>query len=120
MMIEGNVTPTAAYQLFSSYPTAFIVAANVELTFSGDTTHLKSSLESSSTEANISVGYGPFSLSASHKQSKNKSKTRMESTATGMKISLQAPQIIGWVQTLLPELPPTSTGQSRMEGVGLE
>lgn len=30
---------------------------------------------------------------------------RMETTATGMKLSFQSPQIIGWVCEILPELP---------------
>lgn len=105
------------FQGFPAYPTAFVVAANVELSFNGDTSSLESSLEASSTEANASVGWGPFGVSASHKQSQNKSKTRTEASATGMKTSLQAPQIIGWVQTLLPKLPKDPPGKSRMEGI---
>ena len=117
--MEKNEVPEADYQQFSSFPTAFVIAADVELSFNGDTSSLQSSLESSSTEANVSVGWGPFAVSASHKQSQTKAATRTETTATGMKISLQAPQIIGWVQTLLPKLPRDPAGQSRMAGVGI-
>lgn len=106
------------YTEFSSYPTAFVVAANVELEFSGDTSSLESALESSSREANVEVGYGPFALSASHKSSKSKSKTRAEATATGMRISLQAPQIISWVSELLPKLP-KAPKSSQMFGMSL-
>ena len=112
--------PEPDYQQFSSYPTAFVVAASVELSFSGDTSNLEGALQASSTEANVSVGWGPFGVSASHKQSSSKNKTRTESTATGMKISLQAPQIIAWVQTLLPKLPRDPTAKSRMEGLLIE
>ncbi|KAI9769288.1 MAG: hypothetical protein M1839_003765 [Geoglossum umbratile] len=115
-----NKPPEAEYQLFSSFPTAFVVATDVELNFTGDTVDLQGAIESSSTEANVSVGYGPFSLAASHKQSKTKSKTSMENTATGMRISLQAPQIIGWVQNLLPALPRATTEGSRMLGVRVQ
>ncbi|MCJ1379933.1 hypothetical protein MMC17_003036 [Xylographa soralifera] len=118
-MVNGKNPVHADFQQFSSYPTAFVIAANVEIGFSGDTSSLQSTLESSSTEANVSVGWGPFAVSGSHKQSKTKSMTRMESTATGMKISLQAPQIIGWVQTLLPKLPRDPKGKSRMDGLSL-
>ena len=118
--VQNNEVPDADYQQFSSYPTAFVLAANVELSFSGDTASLSSSLEASSTDANVSVGYGPFSVSASHKQSRTKAATRTENTATGMKISLQAPQIIGWVQTLLPKLPRDPAGKSRMEGLSIQ
>lgn len=104
-LVAQNKPLSPEYTEFCSYPTAFVVASNVELEFSGDTLSLESALESSSTEANVEVGYGPFSLSASHKSAKTKSKTRAESTATGMRISLQAPQIISWVSELLPKLP---------------
>jgi hypothetical protein len=93
------------FAYFPSYPTAFIIASNVELEFRGDTTHLEDAVESSSFDANLKVGYGPFSLSASHKQEKSSSKTKMETTAVGTKIKLEAPSIIGWVTTLLPALP---------------
>lgn len=93
------------YGYFPSYPTAFIIASNVELEFRGDTTHLEDAVESSSFDANLKVGYGPFSLSASHKQDKSSSKTKMETTAVGTRIRLEAPSIIGWVTTLVPELP---------------
>jgi hypothetical protein len=93
------------YQGFPAYPTAFVLGSNIELNFIGDCTSMQSSLQSSSFDANASVKYGPVNVSASHKSSKTHSKTRMESTATGMKISIQAPQIISWVQTLTPALP---------------
>ncbi|OPB40225.1 hypothetical protein A0O28_0003040 [Trichoderma guizhouense] len=105
------------YQQFSSFPTAFVVAADVELSFSGDTTKLESAVSASSTSANISVGYGPFALSGSHSSSKSKSRTKMDSTATGCKISVQAPQIVGWIQTLLPQLPKPKDGISTMKGL---
>ncbi|KZL68026.1 hypothetical protein CI238_13054 [Colletotrichum incanum] len=102
------------YQQFSSYPTAFVVAADIELSFSGDTTKLESAVSASSTSANLSVGYGPFAISGSHSSSKSKSRTKMESTATGCRISVEAPQIVGWVQTLLPKLPKPKNGVSAM------
>ncbi|KAL6699848.1 hypothetical protein J3F84DRAFT_345153 [Trichoderma pleuroticola] len=52
-------------------------------------------VSASSTSANLSVGYGPFALSASHSSFKSKSRTKMDSTATGCKISVQVPQIVG-------------------------
>ncbi|KAF2745726.1 hypothetical protein M011DRAFT_504598 [Sporormia fimetaria CBS 119925] len=116
-MYDKGETPKGEYQQFSSYPTAFVVASDVELSFSGDTTQLESAVSASSTAANLSVGYGPFSISGSHKQSKSKSKTKMESTATGCRIKIQAPQIIGWVQTLMPQLPKPKSGHSTMVGL---
>ena len=107
------------YNQFCSYPTAFVVASNVELEFTGNTSHLESKLEASRTEANLKVGYGPFSIGGSHSQSKDSAKTSAEATATGMRISLQAPQIIAWVSELLPELPRKMTA-NKMAGLLLE
>ncbi|KAK7936085.1 hypothetical protein PG985_001580 [Apiospora marii] len=116
-LYEADETPKGPYQQFSSYPTAFVVAADVELSFSGDTTQLESAVTASSTEANLSVGYGPFSLSGSHKQSDSHAKTKMEATATGCHISIQAPQIVAWVQTLLPQLLKPTKGENPMAGL---
>ncbi|KAL8804798.1 MAG: hypothetical protein Q9200_005682 [Gallowayella weberi] len=116
--VAQNVPVDPEYTQFCSYPTAFVVASNVELEFSGNTSSLESALESSSTEANVEVGYGPFALSASHKSSKSKAKTRAEATATGMRISLQAPQVISWVSELLPKLP-KAPKSSQMFGMTL-
>ena len=93
------------YPYFPSYPTSFIVAANLELEFRGDTTALEEAVDSSHTDAQVKVGYGPFSLSASHIQDKSSAKTKMETTATGRRITLEAPAIIGWVSQLVPPLP---------------
>ncbi|QYT05579.1 hypothetical protein H0G86_012470 [Trichoderma simmonsii] len=117
LAFENGKNLDGEYQQFSSYPTAFVVAADVELSFSGDTTKLESAVSASSTSANLSVGYGPFALSGSHSSSKSKSRTKMDSTATGCKISVQAPQIVGWIQTLLPELPKAKDGISTMKGL---
>ncbi|KFZ15398.1 hypothetical protein V501_02726 [Pseudogymnoascus sp. VKM F-4519 (FW-2642)] len=116
-LYNENKVPKPVHQQFSSFPSAFVITADIELSFSGDTTHLESAVEASSTSANVSVGYGPFSVSASHSQSKSSSKTKMESTATGCKISVQSPQIVAWVQTLLPALPRDPLGPSRMVGI---
>ncbi|KAF5021544.1 hypothetical protein F66182_6426 [Fusarium sp. NRRL 66182] len=108
------------YTQFCSYPNAFVLASNVELSFNGDTSHLESSLEASSTQANVSVGWGPFSISSSHKSSKSSSRTKSESTANGMHISLQAPQIIAWVSELLPALPKPEGRNPALFGLPLE
>lgn len=118
--VANNEAVHASYAQFCSYPTAFVLASNVELEFTGDTSNLESALESSSTDANLSVGYGPFSVSGSHSQSKSKGSSKAETTATGMRISLQAPQIIAWVQELLPELPKPKGAPNSMFGLALQ
>ncbi|KAK7705649.1 hypothetical protein SLS64_003602 [Diaporthe eres] len=109
---QKNDKALSNYPYFPSYPTAFIVASNVELEFRGDTTALEEAVESSHTDAQVKVGYGPFSLSASHSQDKSSAKTKMETTATGTRITLEAPAIIGWVSQLVPQLPRPKGGSS--------
>ncbi|RBR10373.1 hypothetical protein FVER53590_12490 [Fusarium verticillioides] len=109
---QKNDKALANYPYFPSYPTAFIVASNVELEFRGDTSALEEAVESSHTDAQVKVGYGPFSLSASHSQDKSSAKTKMETTATGTRITLEAPAIIGWVSQLVPQLPRPKGGSS--------
>lgn len=102
---QKNDKALADYPYFPSYCTAFVVASNVELEFRGNTAALEEAVESSHTDAQVKVGYGPFSLSASHSQDKSKANTKMETTATGTRITLEAPAIIGWVSQLVPKLP---------------
>lgn len=109
---QKNDKALANYPYFPSYPTAFIVASNVELEFRGDTSSLEEAVESSHTDAQVKVGYGPFSLSGSHSQDKSSAKTKMETTATGTRITLEAPAIIGWVSQLVPQLPRPKGGSS--------
>ena len=104
--IKKDETISAEHSLFPSYSTVFIIGSDIELEFSGDMAHLEPTIQSSGCQANLQVGYGPLSHSGSHKQSKTELKTKMESTTTGLKILLQAPQIIAWVSTILPTLPP--------------
>ncbi|KAH6957309.1 hypothetical protein DER45DRAFT_488049 [Fusarium avenaceum] len=109
---QKNDKALANYPYFPSYPTAFIVASNVELEFRGDTSALEEAVESSHTNAQVKIGYGPFSLSGSHSQDRSSAKTKMETTATGTRITLEAPSIIGWVSQLVPQLPRPKGGSS--------
>ncbi|KAH6888179.1 hypothetical protein B0T10DRAFT_460817 [Thelonectria olida] len=77
------------YVYFLSYSTSFIMATKVELESRGDTTHLEEAIESSSFDANLKLGYGPFSLGASYKEDKSSARTKMETTATGTRITLE-------------------------------
>ncbi|SCO92498.1 uncharacterized protein FRV6_16626 [Fusarium oxysporum] len=109
---QKNDKALSNYPYFPSYPTAFIVASNVELEFRGDTSALEEAVESSHTDAQVKIGYGPFSLSGSHSQDKSSAKTKMETTATGTRITLEAPSIIGWISQLVPQLPRPKGGSS--------
>ena len=117
--VANNKAIEDKYEQFCSYPSDFVVAADVQLEFTGNTSHLESKLEASRTEANLKISCGPFSFGGSHSQSKNSAKTSAEATATGMRISLQVPQIIAWVSELLPALPRKGTS-SKMTGLLVE
>ncbi|KAL6897443.1 hypothetical protein GGI43DRAFT_423858 [Trichoderma evansii] len=104
--VEQDVPAEVAHAQFCSYPNAFVIASNVELEFNGNTEWLKNTLEASATEARASVGWGPFKFGSNfYKSSMSSPKSRIQSTETGVRISLQAPQIIAWIQELLPALP---------------
>ncbi|KAL7917400.1 hypothetical protein ACQKWADRAFT_324685 [Trichoderma austrokoningii] len=118
--VEQDLPVEMAHAQFCSYPNAFIVASNVELQFHGATRWLESSLEASATDARASIGWGPFILgSSSYKGSKAGLKSRIQSTKTGVQISLQTPQIIAWTQELLPELPKRIAGDLGLSELSL-
>ncbi|KAJ0126632.1 Uncharacterized protein HZ326_30264 [Fusarium oxysporum f. sp. albedinis] len=91
--LEINYEQTHGY-LFCAYPNAFTLSSNVELTFNEDTSHLESCLEASATQVNVSIGWGSFCVSSSHKSYRSSSRTKSESTANGMHTSLRSPQIV--------------------------
>jgi hypothetical protein len=63
-------------------------------------------MNSSSSSTSVAVGYGPFFAGkGSYSQSKSEQGSSCESTASGCRITIKAPQIIGWVSQLLPALP---------------
>ncbi|KAJ7912202.1 hypothetical protein B0H13DRAFT_2232562 [Mycena leptocephala] len=97
------------YSTFPMFPTAFLVACNVVLEISGSTSKLQTmfNTSSSSTSASLSVGYGPFSASASGSYSKSKTEasSKCETTASGCRITIKSPQIVGWISQMVPALP---------------
>ncbi|KAJ7307798.1 hypothetical protein DFH08DRAFT_1051408, partial [Mycena albidolilacea] len=97
------------YSIFPMFPTAFLVACNVVLEISGSTSKLQTmfNTSSSSTSASLSVGYGPFSASASGSYSKSKTEasSKCEATASGCRITIKSPQIVGWISQMVPALP---------------
>ncbi|KAM0512354.1 hypothetical protein ACHAPE_008920 [Trichoderma viride] len=118
--VEQDLPVEMSHAQFCSYPSAFIVASNVELEFHGNTAWLESSLEASATEARASIGWGPFILgSSSFKSSKSGSKSRIQSTETGVRVNLQTPQIIAWTQELLPALPKRTAGDLGLSELSL-
>ncbi|KAH7335678.1 hypothetical protein B0J17DRAFT_629921 [Rhizoctonia solani] len=109
-LIDGTAGPDVEgelenYSIFSYYPTAFLVACNVVLEISGSTSSLETYMNSSSTSASASVGYGPFSISGSGSHSKSDAGSTCKTTASGCRIEIKAPQIIGWISQMVPALP---------------
>ncbi|KAK7047177.1 hypothetical protein VNI00_006843 [Paramarasmius palmivorus] len=110
--VLGNLLETNKcdqYPLFPMYPTGFLVGCNVVLEISGSTSKLQTmfNTSSSSTAASLSVNYGPFSCSASGSYSKSstESSSKCEATASGCRITVKSPQIIGWISQMVPPLP---------------
>ncbi|CCO36198.1 hypothetical protein BN14_10326 [Rhizoctonia solani AG-1 IB] len=110
-LMEGKVPVQEAekelqqYSVFPLYPVAFLVACNVVLEISGSTSSLETYMNSSSTSASASVGYGPFSINGSGSHSNSNSGSTCKSTASGCRIEIKSPQIIGWISQMVPALP---------------
>ncbi|KAG6834904.1 hypothetical protein H0H93_006541 [Arthromyces matolae] len=93
------------YSTFPMYPTAFLLAANVVLELTGETTDVQTNFQESSKSGGGSFGYGPFRISASYSQSDSSASAQCDATADGCRITIKSPQIIGWVSQMVPALP---------------
>jgi hypothetical protein len=98
-------TELAKYDLFPMYPTAFLLAANVVLEIEGETADIQSHFHTSTTSGSAHVGWGPFSVSSSFSHTDTQASSSCEATATGCKITIKSPQIIGWISEIVPALP---------------
>ncbi|RMJ15732.1 hypothetical protein CDV36_004567 [Fusarium kuroshium] len=97
----------ADYGKFPAYPTSFIVAADTVLEFKSNESKSEELMSHLSTDSSIKANYGPWGLSggASLKTDNKESSMKMEVRGGALRISFQAPQIIGWVSEILPQLP---------------
>ncbi|RSL69668.1 hypothetical protein CEP54_002196 [Fusarium duplospermum] len=95
------------YGKFPAYPTSFIVAADTVLEFKSNESKSEELMSNLSTDSSIKASYGPWGLSggASLKTDNKESSMKMEVRGGALRISFQAPQIIGWVSEILPQLP---------------
>ena len=84
---------------------AFLLAANVVLEIEGDTSDIQSHFHTSTTSGSASVGWGPFSVTSSFSHTDTQANSTCEATATGCKITIKSPQIIGWISQIVPALP---------------
>ncbi|RTE77465.1 hypothetical protein BHE90_008072 [Fusarium euwallaceae] len=104
----GSVSEKLAdYGKFPAYPTSFIVAADTVLEFKSNESKSEELMSHLSTDSSIKANYGPWGLSrgASLKTDNKDSSMKMEVRGGALRISFQAPQIIGWVSEILPQLP---------------
>ncbi|KAF8311730.1 hypothetical protein DL93DRAFT_2168836 [Clavulina sp. PMI_390] len=90
---------------FPAYPTAFLVAANVVLDIQGDSSAITQHFDSTTESVSGSIGWGPFSVSSSYSHTTSHATSKCTSTATGCRIEIGSPQIIGWVSEFVPQLP---------------
>ncbi|KAI8670069.1 hypothetical protein NCS56_00810800 [Fusarium sp. Ph1] len=97
----------ADYDKFPAYPTSFIVAADTVLEFKSTESKSEELMSHLSTDSSIKANSGPWGLSggASLKTDSKDSSMKMEVRGGALRISFQAPQIIGWVSEILPQLP---------------
>lgn len=61
---DRDQTELSRYGTFPAYPTAFIVAADVELEISCDSSFTTGFMESGSSDSSFEINYGPWRSSA--------------------------------------------------------
>ena len=87
------------------YTTAFLLARNIELEFSGmsseSVSYYTSEMSQSASRFNIFCFHAGYSAS----RSEQTSHTRVEKTASGMKIKIPGAQIIGYFTQIIPRFP---------------
>ena len=91
--------------LLYQYPTAFLLAKDVTMEFSGLDADTKQSALSTSFGVSAKGGWGPFSFGGSSSTSTSSSNMRASSTADGLKIELPGAQIIGYYCDVVPKFP---------------
>jgi hypothetical protein len=62
--VQANASEIGKWSIFPTYPTAFVLAANTVIEFTGDTQRIEKHFSQHSNSGSISVGYGPFSMNA--------------------------------------------------------
>ena len=102
-----EIQPGSGY-LLPQYVTGLLLSRNVVLEFSGiDIQQSTSAIrESYSSSASASGGFGLWSASFSFNHGRSHSTARMESTATGLRVSVPGAQVIGYYTQIVPKFPP--------------
>jgi hypothetical protein len=96
-MLEAQGEERSSEWAFPAYPTSFVIAADTTIEFKGRVKAIEEFWKAGSEV----FGYGPWSVSSTAADWQR----RVESTTTGCKVSFGTPQIIGWVNQIVPPLP---------------
>jgi len=102
---KNTETELQMYDLFPMYPTSFLLACNVVLEITGETADIQSHFQRSSSSGGGYVGWGPFAIGGKWSNTSTSASSTCEATATGCKITVKSPQIIGWISQIVPALP---------------
>ena len=91
--------------LLYQYPTAFLMAKEVTLEFSGLDASTKSTALSTSVGVAAKGSYGPITFGGSTSMSGSHSSMRASSTANGLKVEIPGAQLIGYYCDIVPKFP---------------
>ncbi len=92
--------------LLPQYVTGLLLARNVELDFQTESLEYSTRAVRESYGASLSGGFAFFSTSFSFNHGRSHSTTRMETTATGVRVSIPGAQVIGYYTQVVPRFPP--------------
>ena len=91
--------------LLYQYPTAFLLAKDVAMEFSGLDANVKQQALSTSFGGSAKGGWGPFNFKAEASGSTSSNNLRASSTADGLKIEIPGAQLIGYYCDVVPKFP---------------
>ena len=91
--------------LLYQYPTAFLLAKDVSMEFSGLDAQTKQTALTTSFGVAAKGGYGPFSFGGSSATSTSNSNMRASCTADGLKVEIPGAQLIGYYCDVVPKFP---------------
>ncbi len=100
-----NINDEKANYMLPEFVSAFLLAKDIEMEFSGVDSSTKSHTLEQSASGKLSGRYLCFSASASFDYGSSESSLQTESTASGLKIKIPGAQVVGYYTTLLPCFP---------------
>ncbi len=92
--------------LLPQYVTGLLFARNVELDFQTESLEYSTRAVRESYSASLSGGFAFWSASFAFNHGRSHSTSRMETTATGVRVSIPGAQVIGYYTQVVPKFPP--------------